>query len=56
VFVYTWPEVAAVNKGSESCGVEYKAGSFPFKALGRARAGGDLDSCKILADAKQMKF
>ena len=34
-------------------GVDYKAGSFPFKALGRARAGGDLDGfVKILADAK----
>jgi dihydrolipoamide dehydrogenase len=23
--------------------VEFKSGSFPFKALGRARASGDLD-------------
>lgn len=54
--VYTWPEVAAVGKTEEQLkadGVEYKAGSFPFKALGRARAGGDLDGfVKILADAK----
>jgi dihydrolipoamide dehydrogenase len=54
--VYTWPEVAAVGKTEEqlkSEGVAYKAGSFPFKALGRARAGGDTDGfVKILADAK----
>jgi dihydrolipoamide dehydrogenase len=54
--VYTWPEVAAVGKTEEQlkeAGVAYKAGSFPFKALGRARAGGDLDGfVKILADAK----
>jgi dihydrolipoamide dehydrogenase len=54
--VYTWPEVAAVGKTEEQlkeAGVAFKAGSFPFKALGRARAGGDLDGfVKILADAK----
>jgi dihydrolipoamide dehydrogenase len=54
--VYTWPEVAAVGKTEEQlkeAGVAFKSGSFPFKALGRARAGGDLDGfVKILADAK----
>ena len=54
--VYTWPEVAAVGKTEEQLkaeGVAYKSGSFPFKALGRARAGGDTDGfVKILADAK----
>jgi dihydrolipoamide dehydrogenase len=54
--VYTWPEVAAVGKTEEQlkeAGMEYKSGSFPFKALGRARAGGDLDGfIKILADKK----
>ena len=54
--VYTWPEVAAVGKTEEQLkadGVAYKAGSFPFKALGRARAGGDTDGfVKILADDK----
>lgn len=54
--VYTWPEVAAVGKTEEQlkeAGVAYKAGSFPFKALGRARAGGDTDGfVKILADAQ----
>ena len=54
--VYTWPEVAAVGKTEEQlkeAGVEYKSGSFPFKALGRSRASGDTDGfVKILADKK----
>ena len=54
--VYTWPEVAAVGKTEEQlkeAGVNFKSGSFPFKALGRARAGGDIDGfVKILTDAK----
>lgn len=54
--VYTWPEVAAVGKTEEQLkeeGVAFKSGSFPFKALGRARAGGDTDGfVKILADSK----
>ena len=54
--VYTWPEVAAVGQTEEqlkASGIEFKSGSFPFKALGRARASGDLDGfVKILADAK----
>ena len=54
--VYTWPEVAAVGQTEEqvkASGTEYKIGSFPFKALGRARASGDLDGfVKIIADAK----
>ncbi|MBW3518661.1 dihydrolipoyl dehydrogenase [Flavobacterium sp. NKUCC04_CG] len=53
--VYTWPEVSAVGKTEEQlkeAGVAYKLGSFPFKALGRARASGDLDGLvKVLADA-----
>ena len=54
--VYTWPEVAAVGKTEEElkeAGVEYKAGQFPMRALGRARASMDIDGfVKILADAK----
>jgi dihydrolipoamide dehydrogenase len=54
--VYTWPEVAAVGQTEEelkASGVDFKSGTFPFKALGRARASGDLDGfVKILADAK----
>jgi dihydrolipoamide dehydrogenase len=52
--VYTWPEVAAVGKTEEQlkeAGIEYKAGSFPMRALGRSRASMDLDGfVKILAD------
>lgn len=54
--VYTWPEVAAVGKTEEelkAAGVNYKAGSFPVKALGRARASMDIMGVvKILADAE----
>ena len=53
--VYTWPEVAAVGKTEEQLkaeGTKYKAGSFPFKASGRARASSDTDGfVKVLADA-----
>ena len=52
--VYTWPEVASVGKTEEQLKAEnkvYKAGQFPFRALGRARASSDLDGfVKILAD------
>jgi dihydrolipoamide dehydrogenase len=54
--VYTWPEVAAVGKTEEElkeAGVKYKAGQFPMRALGRARASTDTDGfVKILADAE----
>jgi len=54
--VYTWPEVAAVGQTEEQLkeqGIQYKTGSFPFKASGRARASGDLDGfVKVLADSK----
>lgn len=52
--VYTWPEVAAVGKTEEElkkAGSEYKVGSFPIKALGRARASMDTAGLiKILSD------
>ena len=52
--VYTWPEVASVGYTEEELkeeGRAYKTGSFPFKALGRARASMDLDGqVKVLAD------
>lgn len=54
--VYTWPEVAAVGKTEEelkTAGVNYKSGSFPIKALGRARASMDTTGLvKILSDAE----
>lgn len=53
--VYTWPEVASVGKTEEQLkesGIKYKAGSFSFKASGRAKASGDTDGfVKVLADA-----
>ncbi|MGB5394056.1 MAG: dihydrolipoyl dehydrogenase [Lutimonas sp.] len=54
--VYTWPEVAGVGKTEEELkaeGLNYKSGSFPMRALGRARASMDIDGLvKVLADAK----
>ena len=52
--VYTWPEVASVGYTEEQLKIDgraYKTGSFPYKALGRARASMDTDGLvKILAD------
>jgi len=54
--IYTHPEVAAVGKTEQELkaeGTEYKAGTFPFTAIGRALASGDTEGMvKILADAK----
>lgn len=51
--VYTWPEVASVGQTEEQlkeAGTPYKAGKFPMKALGRARASTDTEGMvKILA-------
>jgi len=52
--VYTWPEVAGVGytqEELEKAGREFKTGTFPMRALGRARASGDIyGQVKILAD------
>ena len=52
--VYTWPEVASVGYAEEELkemGTAYKVGSFPFRALGRARASMDIEGLvKVLAD------
>jgi len=54
--VYTWPEVAGVGATEEElkkAGTKYKMGSFPMRALGRARASMDIDGLvKVLADAE----
>lgn len=54
--VYTWPEVAAVGKTEQElkqAGREYKVGTFPFKASGRARASNESEGLvKVLADKK----
>ena len=51
--VYTWPEVASVGHTEEELKankIPYKKGSFPFKALGRARASNESDGLiKVLA-------
>jgi dihydrolipoamide dehydrogenase len=53
--IYTSPEIAWVGKTEQQLkaeGVQYKAGSFPFMANGRARALGDTSGMvKFLADA-----
>ncbi len=53
--IYTHPEVAAVGKTEEDLkaeGVDYKVGSFPFGAIGRAMASGETEGLvKILSDA-----
>jgi dihydrolipoamide dehydrogenase len=52
--IYTHPEVAWVGKNEEELkaeGVEYKSGSFPFSASGRALATDEsVGSVKVLAD------
>ncbi|GAB2887975.1 dihydrolipoyl dehydrogenase [Paralcaligenes sp. KSB-10] len=53
--IYTSPEIAWVGKTEQQLkteGRQYKAGSFPFLANGRARALGDTTGfAKVLADA-----
>ena len=53
--IYTSPEIAWVGKTEQQLkaeGVQYKAGTFPFMANGRARALGDTSGMvKFLADA-----
>src|SRR5690349_673705 len=52
--VYTWPEVASVGYTEEQLktgGRAYQVGTFPYKALGRARASMDTAGLvKVLAD------
>ena len=54
--VYTWPEAAGVGATEQELkdkNVNYKKGSFPFKALGRARAAMETDGfVKVLTDAE----
>lgn len=54
--IYTSPEIAWVGKTEQqlkAAGVEYRAGTFPFMANGRARALGDTTGMvKFLADAR----
>ena len=54
--IYTSPEIAWVGKTErelKAAGVEFRTGSFPFMANGRARALGDTTGfAKIIADAR----
>ena len=54
--IYTSPEISWVGKTEQQLkkeGRDYRAGSFPFMANGRARALGDTTGfVKVLADAK----
>jgi dihydrolipoamide dehydrogenase len=53
--IYTSPEIAWVGKNEQQLkaeGIQYRAGTFPFMANGRARALGDTTGfVKIIADA-----
>ncbi len=54
--IYTHPEIASVGKTEQQLkadGVNYKAGTFPFAANGRAQAANETEGLvKILADAE----
>ena len=54
--IYTHPEIAWVGRTEEElkhAGVEYRTGTFPFLASGRAKAMHDTDGLvKVIADAK----
>ena len=58
--IYTWPEIAWVGKNEEELkkqGIEYRSGSFPFMANGRARAMAETTGMvKILSDARTDKL
>ena len=53
--IYTWPEISWVGRSEEELkqdSVDYRVGSFPFMATGRARAMGETTGMvKILSDA-----
>ena len=54
--IYTHPEVAWVGKTEaelEAAGIAFRAGAFPYMALGRARGAGDTEGLvKMLGDAQ----
>jgi dihydrolipoamide dehydrogenase len=54
--IYTWPEVAWVGSTEEelqASGADYRVGTFPFMASGRARAMGETAGMvKMLASSK----
>jgi len=54
--VYTNPEIGSVGKTEEQlreAGIDYRKGSFPFRANGRARSLGQVEGLvKVLADSR----
>jgi dihydrolipoamide dehydrogenase len=54
--IYTHPEIAWVGKTEaelEADGKQFRTGSFPFRAIGRAQGAGETDGfVKIIADQK----
>jgi len=54
--IYTWPEIAWVGDSEqalEAAGREFRVGTFPFMASGRARAMDETGGLvKVIADAK----
>lgn len=54
--IYTHPEIAWVGKTEaelKSEGIEYRTGSFPYLAIGRAQGAGETDGLvKIIGDTK----
>jgi len=54
--IYTWPEIAWVGQNEQqlkAAGVEYRVGTFPFTANGRALAmGATTGFVKMVSDAK----
>ncbi len=54
--IYTEPEIAWVGKTEQALkaeGIDFRSGSFPFAASGRARSAGHTDGfVKILADSE----
>ncbi|HSS65669.1 MAG TPA: dihydrolipoyl dehydrogenase [Gammaproteobacteria bacterium] len=54
--VYTHPEIAWVGRTEAELsddGIEFRKGSFPYRAIGRAQGAGETDGLvKILADKK----
>ncbi len=56
IAIFTSPEIASVGLTSQQCeeqGIDYLEGSFPFRALGKSHAIGEIDGfVKVIATAK----
>jgi dihydrolipoamide dehydrogenase len=60
VAIFTSPEIASVGLTSQQCdaqGISYLEGSFPFRALGKSHAIGEIDGfVKIIAGDKDERI